>query len=73
MVEVESQLWEVSRKSTVNKAKFILQISVSVFSFHSEDRPGIVRETPLQMEIILTSILSFTKGNFVWSSLFVVS
>lgn len=51
----ESQLWEVTRKSTVNKAKVVMQICPGLL-IGSVGRLGTERETPLGMNILLTNV-----------------
>lgn len=60
----ESQLWEVTRKSTVNKAKVVMQICPGLL-IGSVGRLGTERETPLGMNILLTNVnVLFTQGDF---------
>lgn len=50
----ESHLWEVTRKSTVNKAKVVMQICPGLLI--GSGRLGTERETPLGMNILLTNV-----------------
>lgn len=65
MLEVESQLWEVVRKSTRNKGQVVTQTCVPAVSVDGEGWPGPVRETLVQMDTALARVNAL-QWNFYW-------